>query len=89
MESYNKQKFKRIIHGLCDGKCVFLKEKMWIQTKTHGYEFAANKVVDMTDYRFSRIEIYNEDNFIHCSADLLDSVQLRELARLVADAVLS
>ena len=84
-----KKYYVGIIHSLCNGCCVELKEKMWIQTETHGYEFTADKVMDMTDYRFSRIEIYGEGNFIHCSHHLLSSRQLRELARLVADAKLS
>ncbi len=81
-------------HGYLDKEFnTTLREKMWIQTTTHGYEFAACKVVcaelRIGFQRFVHIEIYNDDGGIHCSADLLDSRQMKELARLVADARLS
>lgn len=83
------QYYRDVIHAIARGTCVKLKEKIFITTESPKYEFKADKVMDLTDFVPSRIEIYNSDNFIHCNSIFLDSVQMKELARVVASSKLS
>ena len=65
---------------------IYLREKMWIQTKTQGYEFTADRIEvskrGLFSYDLKPIEVIGSYG-IHCSAHLLDARQLVELANLL------
>lgn len=69
-----------------DEVTIYLREKMWIQTRTHGYEFTADRIEvskrGWFSYDLKPIEVIGSCG-IHCSAYLLDERQLEELANLL------
>lgn len=84
---YNEREIRKAILDKCArlmdwrGKVtIWLREKMWVNT--HGYEFAADRIVVTDEYGLTSMELYGTDG-IHCHAALLGKAHMVELARLL------
>lgn len=84
---YNECEMRKAILDKCarlmdwQGKVtIWLREEMWVNT--HGYEFAADRIVVTNVYGLTSMELYGSYG-IHCHGVLLGKAHMVELARLL------
>lgn len=84
---YNEREIRKAILDKCArlmdwrGKVtIWLREKMWVNT--HGYEFAADRIVVTKVHDLTSMELCGSYG-IHCSGVLLNKTHMTELAGLL------